>query len=159
MKKIRGLTLVLLASPVFASMDVREIHLFLSITDGEHSRDSNSTTTKITINGNRLVFDRSYSGYGASRRKPVHKEIDIKDEEITKLKALIASRSFLDSASLVLPTDGPGRYSIIVLNVLADKKKFPITISGMAKQLEGEKLYQNVQALRDEIEAIVGGSQ
>ena len=159
MTKITALALFLLALPVCAATGIQEIHLYLSITEGEHSKDSHSTTTTITINGNRLVYDQTYAGYRAGRRTPVHKEIDIKEEDVTKLKGLIKEKRLLESASLERQTDGQGRYSAIMLNVLTEKKKSPIKISGMTKEIEGEKLYQNVQALRGEIERVMGNSK
>src|SRR5438270_3796470 len=145
MKKITALALLILASPVFAATDNPALHLSLSIIKGEHSRDSNATSTTITINGNHLVYDQRYSGYRAGKREPVHKEAAIRNAEMIRLKALLREKRLLDSAAVMHATNGTGRYVEVTLNVRLGKRRASIKIAGMAKEIEGEKLYQNGQ--------------
>src|SRR5689334_5563675 len=99
LKTVATLGLLLLALPVFSQEPNLSINLSLTVIEGEHSRDSNSTTTTITIKGNHLVYARSYSGYRDKQRQPIHKETVIKNEDMKKLRELISSRKFFDSAS------------------------------------------------------------
>jgi hypothetical protein len=159
MRNIAALTLLMLSSTSIASSTIQELHLYLSITEGEHSRDSNATTTTISINGTHLVYDQSYSGYRASSRKPIHKEISIKDEDVEKLWEFISSKGLLNAGSARYATSDYGRYVIITLNVLSAKKKPPVKISGMTRVLGAETLYQDVQALREEMDRIIDAAQ
>jgi len=160
MKKIVALTLLLCVSPVLAYVDgADDLHISISLTEGEHSRDSNSTSTAISINGSKLVYDKSYSGYRANKRTPVHKEIKIKADDMKRLKKVIAKEKLLISRRLEHPSNGPGRYSIGTISLALGKKRASIKVSGTISEIENEPLYKNVRALMEEIQRIVEAYQ
>ena len=130
-----------------------DVRITVSIIEGEHSRDSNSSSTTITIKDNALVYDRSYAGYGARKRKPTHQEIELTGQEIDQLKQMVFKNSLLVSRSMELPT-GAGRYVIVTMNLQVGKKKSAIKVSGMTSRIENEKLYKSATALIDEIDKI-----
>ena len=130
------------------------MHLSLSITEGERSRDSHSTTTTITLNGNQLIYDQLYSGFRAINRKPIHKKINLSKEEISSLTTVINRTELHTSSTIERPTNY-GRYAIMKLSLGPEKKKSVISISGMTKEIESEKLYRDVKALQEEIERIL----
>ena len=131
-----------------------DLLISVSVIEGEHSRDSNSSSTTITIKGNNLVYDRSYSGYGARKRKPTHQERKLTADEIDQLKQLIAKERLLVSSSTEQPTDGTGRYFIVIMNLRVGKKKSAVKVSGMTSRIEKEPLYKSAKALIDEIDRI-----
>jgi hypothetical protein len=131
-----------------------DVRITVSIIEGEHSRDSNSSSTTITIKDNDLVYDRLYAGYGNGKRKPIHQEIELTGQEIDQLEQLISKETVLVSRSMELPTDGAGRYVIVIMNLQMGKKKSAIKVSGMFSRIENETLYKTARALIDEIDRI-----
>ena len=89
MKSILYLSLLLslAAAPVNKSPD---LHISITLTRSEHSKDSNSTQTTITLSSNKLVYDETHHGFHA--RPPVHKERTLTTEEISELKRLIKEK-------------------------------------------------------------------
>ena len=147
--------LLILTTSIFATTGDSAMHLSLSITEGERSRDSHSTTTIITLNGNQLVYDQFYSGFRAINRKPIRKKIDLSKEEISRLTVVINRTALLSSSTIKRPANDYGRYTDVTLKLGLGKQKSVITLSGMMKEMENEKLYQDVKTLKEEIEQIV----
>ena len=155
MGKVIAITLFICILPAVAlSSYADDVRISVSMTEGEHSRDSNSSSTSITIKGNVLVYDRSYAGYGAGKRKPTHQRIRLTVLEVDQLKLLITKERLLVSSSTEQPTDGAGRYLIIAINLQVGKEKSTIKVSGMTSRIENERLYKSAQALIDVIDRI-----
>src|ERR1051325_1884854 len=72
-----------------------ELDLCSTLTRGEHSRDSSSRTTKITLRQDRIAYEQAYHGMAASRHKPVHKEFKLSGEDKRRLIELIKERHLL----------------------------------------------------------------
>ena len=160
MKTIVALTLLFCVSPAVAGVDgADDLHLSISLTEGEHSRDSNSTSIAISISGGQLVYDRSYSGYRANKRTPVHKQIGIKAGDIYRLKKVIGERKLLVSRRLEGPTNGPGRYSIAAISIALGKQRASIRVSGTISRIDNEPLYKSSRALIEEIQRIVEANE
>lgn len=156
MKKIRAFTVLFcFLSAIGYAESGAKLHLSISLTEGEHSRDSNSASTAISINGTELVYDKSYSGYGAGKRKAVHKQIKIGAEEISKLREVIAERRLLVSNRLDHSINGPGRYSVATISLALGQRRGRLKVSGTISEIENEPLYKNAQALIEEIRRIV----
>jgi hypothetical protein len=160
MGKTVALTLLLCVSPALAYIHgAGDLRISISLTEGEHSRDNNSTSTAVSINGSELVYDKSYSGYRAGKRNPVHKEIRIKAGEMNKLREVIAERKLLISHRLEYPTNGSGRYSVATISLALGNKRSSIKVSGGINEIENEPLYKSAQALVKEIERIVEANE
>jgi hypothetical protein len=142
------------AAPPRASVDP-QFHLSVYIVRGEHSRDSNSTTTTITIDGTNLIYDQSYSGFRASSRKPVHKETVLKPEDLSRLEAIIDSNKLLKSKSVKYDTGQPGSYFMGSIDIRLRSSNSSIRLSGMTNQIQDEGLYKKVRLLLDAIQNIV----
>jgi hypothetical protein len=71
-----------------------DLKIELSIREEENSDDSNSQTTKITIDGRHVVFEWVYSGYHphSGDVPPVKKTASLTDEQVTALLKLIADK-------------------------------------------------------------------
>jgi hypothetical protein len=152
---MRACALLILISTLFATTDNSAMHLSLHITEGERSKDSHSTTTIITLNGNQLLYNQFYSGFRAINRKPVRKKIDLSEEEISGLRVVINRTALLTSNIIKHSANEYGRYTNVILKIALGKHRSVITISGMTKEMESEKLYQEVKTLQEEIERIV----
>jgi hypothetical protein len=61
----------------------------------------------------------------------------------------------LTSSTIKRPANDYGRYTDVTLKLGLGKQKSVITLSGMMKEMESEKLYQDVKTLKEEIERIV----
>src|SRR5215470_3334643 len=139
------------AAPARASADPY-LRLSVYIVRGEHSRDSNSTTTTISVNGTSLVYDQSYNGFRASGRKPVHIETELKPEDVRKLEAIIDSNKLLKSKSVKYDTGQPGHYFMGSIDIKLRSSASSIRLSGMTPLIEDEGLYKKVQPLLDALQ-------
>ncbi len=126
-------------------------HLYISISliKTEHSRDSNSASTTITIKDHDLTYEES-----GRRKKAVHKEYKLTDQEIAKLKRLIKEKHLLVSASVEYPTR-PVTYTYyeLTLELELNRKKSLIKVSGPvnSNEMKNNILYQQTGALLEEI--------
>ena len=155
MEKVIALTLLVSLLPTAQrNSNPRDLRISVSVVEGEHSRDSNSSATTITIKDNDMVYDRSYAGYGARKRKAAHQEIKLTGQELDQLRQLISKESLLVSRSTQLPTHSAGRYVIVIMNLKVGKRKSAIKVSGMTNRIENETLYKRAKALIDEIDRI-----
>jgi len=127
----------------------------ISLTEGEHSRDSNSTLTSFTFDGAKLKYDRTYSGYRASKRPAEHREIDLAGDEIRRLTELIRAKTLLASRNLRYPIEGGGRYCELTISIDLNRRKALVRISGLLDRLAGENLYTASRAFVQEVEAIL----
>ena len=135
-----------------------DLHINASLTKIERSKDSNSRKTTITVSGNKIVYERTYSGARRNRIEPVRKEYKITDEEIKRLSKVVRDYDLLTSDSLEYPTTGGGfLYFEISLDVRAEGKQSQIKISGPSKAagVRDGKLYKNTNALFEEIYRII----
>jgi hypothetical protein len=127
----------------------------ISVTEGEHSRDSNSSTTSITLNGKQIHYGKTYAGYRASSRPKVDKDVEIKEEDLARIQKLLVENHLLRSRSSILPTGQPGRYVEIHATIESGKAKYVLKFSGMRADAEKDKLYVGLEAVLAEVEQIV----
>jgi hypothetical protein len=134
-----------------------ELHIDVRLTTGERSRDSSSETTTITVDRDKIVWERSFGG----RRRatpPLRKEFKLSSADKRNLLALIGSNNLLVTDSIELPRKSSNyRYFEISVELTADGKKGAISISGMrtAVEVKEEKLYQNSMTLVKELYRIM----
>jgi hypothetical protein len=142
-----------------------DLHISISLTVSEHGRDSNSTKTTFTVSGNRIVNEETYSGYGAGRRVPVHKEYVLTVREMSNLKRLIKEKNLLRSRSLTVPSgNAPDTSYTLTEKISWQGKTSLIEISGSIKSLQSEEMknnrvYQDADALLEYIRAIINFRQ
>jgi hypothetical protein len=135
-----------------------DLYINVSLTRAERSKDSSTRRTNITVNGNKIVYERVYQGYRRNRIEPVHKEFAIKDEEVKRLETLVREHNLLVSDTLELPATGGGFiYFEISLDVRSGGKKSHIKISGPSKAagIKDKRLYKDSRALLEEIFRII----
>lgn len=134
-----------------------ELHIGVRLTTGEHSRDSSSKTTAITVERDAIVWEQTFSG----RRRGTHpsrKEFKLSPADKESLLKLIRSNSLLVTDSIELPRYGSNyRYFGISVDLNLDGKMGAINISGPgnAVTVKDEKLYQNSLTLIKELYRIM----
>jgi hypothetical protein len=130
-----------------------ELHIGVRLTTGEHSKDSSSQTTTITVDRDTIVWERTFTG----RRRatsPSRKEFKLSSADNRNLLTLIRSNNLLVTDSIELPRKSSNfRYFEISVELTLDDKKGAISISGMntAVEVKAEKLYQNTMTLVKEL--------
>ena len=124
-------------------------YVSISETRTEHSRDSDSSARTIRISGHALIYEET-----SRRRKPLHKEYRLTDQEVSKLKRLVSERHLLASRSVAYAeVTGPHTSIVLSLELKLKKRRSLIRISGSmaSKELNNDHVYQNAHALLDEI--------
>ena len=160
MKKFVALVLLLCACPQFArgGGDADAFYLEIRMTRGERSKDSNSSTTVLTLSGTKLVY-RIISGRRNSGRAIAPREFPITDEDQRKLIELIKSRNLLVTESIERQRDESGVYRYFELSVKAvvEGSQALISIKGPRKatDLKDEKLYKDAVTLVEELYGII----
>ena len=127
----------------------------VTLTEGEHSRDSNSTTTSITLRGRRLHYVKSHAGYRSGRQPPLDKSVVVPEVDLERIRHLLAEKDLLTSRSSISPTDQAGSYVEIEARIGAHKKKSTLKFAAMRKEADRDSLYAGLRALVDELEQIV----
>jgi hypothetical protein len=134
-----------------------ELNIGVRLTTGERSRDSSSETTKITVEQDTIVWERTFTG----RRRatpPLRKEFKLSSADKQNLLTLIRSNNLLVTDSIELPRKSSNyRYFEISVELTLDGKKGAISITGMrtAIEVKEEKLYQNTITLVKELYRIM----
>lgn len=134
-----------------------ELHIGVRLTTGEHSRDSSSQTTTITVERDTIVWERTFTGRRRSTT-PLRKEFKLSSTDRQNLVALIGSNNLLVTDSIELPRKSSNyRYFEISMELTLHGKKGAISISGMrtAVEVKEEKLYQNTMTLVKELSRIM----
>lgn len=157
MRRLIALILLTFLLPLLAHANKPDdFSLSIILTRGERSRDSHSQTTRITLQGSELVYEKSYSGFrGGARSVPVKKSFKIKDEDLAELKKLVSENGLLNSDALAVAGEASGvrRYFELTLNINLDGKKSSIEISGprSASEIKEKKIYRKANALLDAV--------
>ena len=161
MRRLIALSLLALLLPFTAhGRKPDDFSLSISLTRGERSRDSHSQTTRITLRGRELVYEKSYSGYRGARSVPVRKSFRIKDEDLERLKELVRKGEFPDSYEFAVKDEERGvrRYFALKLDINLDGRKSSIEINGPrnASQIKEKAAYQKANALMEAVYKILG---
>lgn len=135
-----------------------ELHIRVALTTGEHSKDSGSKTTTITVERDAIVWEETSSRDRRRGTPPLRKEFRLPSADKGNLLKLIRSNNLLVTDSIELPQNGSNfRYFKISVELTLDGKKGAIGISGprTAVQVKEEKLYQNTLTLVKELYRIM----
>lgn len=161
MRGLLALSILALLLPFSTSAAAPDdFSLNISLTRGERSRDSHSQTTRITLKGRELVYEKSYSGFrGGARSAPLKKTFRLGDAEVEALKKLVRDNDLLASDKLEVESEAGGirRYFELALNVNLDGKKSSIEISGprTAVEIREKPAYRKANALLDAVYKIL----
>ncbi len=133
-----------------------ELHIGVRLTTGERSRDTNSQTTTITVEGDAVVWEQTFSGRRGGAPS-LRKEFKLSPADKENLLKLIGSNNLLVTDSIELPLDPPVFYFKISVDLTLGEKKGAINISGprTAVKVKEEKLYQKTLPLVKELYRIM----
>ena len=133
-----------------------ELHVSLTLTTGERSRDSSSQATTITVERGAIVLEKTFSGRGREA-SPSPKKFRLTPAYKMALINLIRANNLLLTDTIELPRAGSIFYFEISLDLNLDGKKGTINISAPrnALTIRDEKLYQNTLALVKELYRIM----
>ncbi len=129
------------------------------LTTGEHSKDSSSRTTTITVARDTIAWERTFGGR-EGRTPPSRKEFKLSPADKKNLLRLIESNNLLVTDSIKLPRASSNfRYFEISVGLTVGKKTGAISVSGMrtATAVREERLYQNTLVLVKELHRIMNG--
>jgi len=144
---------------VLAQAPPEELSVKVTMVTGERSRDSNSTSTTLTIAGNKLVYQQTYHGYRANRREPVQKEYELTANDRNMLIGLLRQKNLLVNKAVEgLPQEQGARtyFSLSVTSKLSGEE-YSITIDGARNdaKLKETGLYRDSVFLIQELYKII----
>jgi len=159
----RSLVFILLTAAlpvsVFGKTAAGEFYLSVTMVTGEHTRDSNSTTTSLTIKEDILVYEESHQGAHSNRRPPVKKEYKLNSEDLAALTRALRDKDLLVTRRLsgLTPEQGSSRYFELKIRSKLNGKEHLISIDGPrnAIKLKEERTYKNSLYLLEQIYKII----
>jgi hypothetical protein len=146
-------------SVVLARAPAEELFIKITLVTGEHSKDSNSTSTSLTIEGNKLFYEQTYHGFHANRREPVRKQYELTANDRNVLIGLLREKNLLVNRSLNGSSQEPvaRNYFSLSLNSKLNGKEHSITIDGARDdaKLKETVLYRNSVLLIEHLYKII----
>jgi hypothetical protein len=134
-----------------------ELSINVTLTKGESSKDSHSTTTTINLKGDHLTYAQTSRGFRA--QQPVRKEFKLVQKDLESLKSLVREKNLLDSDTLEVPlqTSGFRTYFSLTLDLSLGDKKSQIKISGPRRTagIKDKDIYKNASALLELIYTMI----
>src|SRR5437588_2245177 len=132
--------------PRTVALQIKRTELYIAVSEvrTEHSRDSYSITKAIIVKNGILTYDES-----SRRKKPVHHEYNLTNDELQRLEALIVKNKLLTLKSISGPEASAPHMSLdLSVETSLSKKRGSITISGAAtEELKTHQVYENAKAL------------
>ena len=136
-----------------------DLKLDITIVTGEHSRDSNSTSTSLTVAENKLIYEQTYDGFHSGRREPVKKEYKLTAEDRNLLIGLLRQRDMLVNKTVSQPSQekGSSRYFELEIHAMLNGKEGSISIDGARNdvKLKDERIYQDSVYLTEQLYKII----
>jgi hypothetical protein len=162
MRRLFALSLAALLLLSFNALAQRpdDFSLNITLTRGERSRDSHSQTTRITLKGSELLYEKTYTGFrGGARSAPVKKSFRLSDEERERLKKLVRDREFPEAYEFLAAEEESGirRYFELKLNMTLDGNKTVMNIAGprTSQRFREQANFQKADALLDAVYTIL----
>lgn len=159
--KLALFTALVVARPAIACVTLpqNEFSLNVMVVASEHSRDSHSTTTHLSVSGDTLTYEETYHGAHANQQQPVTKEYKLTSDDRDRLVSLLKDRGLLTTKTIADATerDGPDRdFKLTIATKLAGRESvISISASRTATKLKADPLYQGSSALIAELYRII----
>jgi hypothetical protein len=151
----------LVACPAIAraALSQNEFSLNVTVVTSEHSRDSHSTATRLSVSGDTLAYEETYYGAHANREQPVKKEYKLTRDDRDRLVSLLKANGLLTTKTIASASepDGPSRdFKLTIAMKLAGQESvISISAPRSATKLKTEPLYQGSIALIAELYRII----
>jgi hypothetical protein len=159
--KLALFTAFALACPfnAHATFPQNEFSLDVTVTTSEHSRDSHSVTTNLRVSGHTLVYEETYHGAHANRRKPVKKEYKLTNDDLDRLIGLLQDKSLLTTKTISKSSEEKGLTRDFELSIASKPagKEGVISINAprTAIEVKSDPLYQGSIFLIAELYRII----
>jgi len=138
-----------------ADNSVGNLHLVISVITGEHSLDSNSTTTSFTLSDHTLIYERSYHGAHSGRRPSLKKEYKLTHDDETRIMAFMSDKNLWENKTISKPPQEKGTsfYFEITIRGELDHKQSLISIDGSRSDthLREDANYKDAVSLVDQL--------
>lgn len=118
--------------------------LIINYTEGEKSKDSHSSDTRIEMTGNEVSYSKSYSGYNSG--KDITKACIFTDEQTSNIQNFIQQNSLNKEDSLIQKTSKYKSYEVFVnltIKLVMWENISKIKINGDTKEFKDKPLYLN----------------
>ena len=129
-----------------AAIQLKRSALYIAVSEvrTEHSRDSYSITKTVIVKNGVLTYDES-----SRRKKPVHQEYNLTNDELQRLEGLIVKSKLLTLKSISGPeASGPHMSLDLSIETRLRKKRGSIKVSGdVNEELKTNQVYVNANAL------------
>lgn len=132
----------------------RRLGVEITMTEGEHSRDSNSTTTSIILKGRRLHYVKRHTGYRSRHQPSIDKSVEAREKDLELIRHLLVEKDLFRSRSSISPTGEPGRYVEITAHIESHRKRSILKFAAMLPNADRDSLYSGLRELVDEFEHI-----
>ena len=159
--KLALFTSLIAACPAIAraTLPQNEFSLNVTVVTSEHSRDSHSATTNLSVSGDTLVYEETYHGAHANRRQPVKKEYKLTSDDRDRLIGLLKDKGLLTTLTISSSTEpaGPSRdFELSIAAKLAGHESvISISAPRTATKLKTNPLYQGSIVLIAELYRII----
>ncbi len=153
--------LVVLActATAFGGAPQNKLELSVTIVIGEHSRDSNSTATTLTVSSTALTYEQTYQGARSDRHKPVKKEYRLTKHDREELSRLLKEKNLLMTARISNPPrqKGYSRYFELSVSSRLNGKESTVSIEAFPgdTDLRTDRLYLGSVSLIEELYKII----
>ena len=135
-----------------------EFKIAVALTTGELSKDSNSLTTTITVEGRTMTWEQTAGGSRArGEPAPARKTFTLTPTDREKLLKLVRDGQLLTTASVKLPRQPPVFYFELRVETIVGDAKGTVELSGPRSAIEfrEKELYRNSRALLQELYRIM----
>lgn len=138
-----------------------DLYIVVTTERSEHSMDSNSETTTLTISGDTLVYKQGHSGAHSRERGSVEKKFQLSAADKTRLARILNEKNLLVTKTISKPNESTGRrdYTSLSLSIQSklNGKEGLISIEGPVGStiIKGDPLYQHSLALLRELYNII----
>ena len=159
--KLALFTSLIAAGPAIAraTLPQNEFSLNVTVVTSEHSRDSHSATTNLSVSGDTLVYEETHHGAHANRRQPVKKEYKLTSDDRDRLIGLLKDKGLLTTLTISSSTEpaGPSRdFELSIAAKLAGQESvISISAPRTATKLKTNPLYQGSIVLIAELYRII----
>jgi len=126
----------------------------ISLTEGEHSKDSWSCETSIVVEGSTVSYTKIYSGHRTKSQNDVSKSCNLTDDQVTAIQTFIKDKGMLRSDSLIDSSEKYKSYEQFVnasIFIAVWESISRISMNGDVSNLQYEPLYTNIYGLVDMI--------
>jgi hypothetical protein len=154
-----GIVLLLSVFAVVGKTDAQspapDIKLDFLLVEAEHSKDSNSTTTKISIAGRELEYLWHYAGYEPDPKfkRDVKASATLTDAHITALLKLLTDKNLNVDMKDISPITEVGHSLTAKLTTIQSGKTVTIEIAGMSSIWGDQKIRMQIIS-KEKVEAL-----